>query len=154
MLTPVFDQTLKRNPQIWEHAPARLARTDVAAIRELHRKMHDGRPSSCPIGTVSIFATRDKGRRVLGMLGHNIPRCVVSANWAMFDEWGLDTTVTATTIDYFTGSRTEQRVGTHRFRATTRPHQFAREVSRMVRLGLGLTLWNQAQRLDKELSPR
>lgn len=124
-------------------APSRLARSDVAALRDLYRRAVEARHSEAFHGTASIFFTRDKAQRGLARLGAPQPRCYVQVRWRKEHEWGLDTRVTAHGAD----GNTWITVAEHRFRSSTTEAQFCRSVSRYVRHGLG---WAVATHHQKE----
>lgn len=123
-----------------EHAPSRLSRTDVAQLRDLYDYAFgytgDDR-AHIKKKSLTLYLERGNGARALARLGRERPRCHIQAAWTQArkgGEWGLDVTVVATAIGPTTR---DLKIGTHRFRKTTTQTQFCREVSHLVRLGLG-----------------
>lgn len=143
MLSPENDSHIRASE---EHAPRRLARADVAQLRDLYAGAFGltGEPHLGFKDKVSIFLDRNPGARALARLGRERPRCQVDVAWTQArkgGEWGLDVTVTAVATGVLnrleTPTSRSLKVGTHRFRKTTTQTQFCREVSHLVRLGLG-----------------
>jgi hypothetical protein len=64
---------------------------------------------------------------------------VLTAQWRLVDQWGLDLTVHANPM--------RKLVGTHRFRADSTEVQFTREASLLVRYALGWAKKYQPQRI-------
>lgn len=140
-----------------EYAPKRLARADVAKFRALYEKAYavsdvgrEGYKTSA-----AIFLERGRAARTIGRLGNTRPCCRVTLAWSQtkkHGEWGLDLSVTAVSVtkrDTPPAGRTRTRrtsdgrwiseltIGKHRFRKSSTQTQFCREVSHLVRLGLG-----------------
>ena len=133
MLDPTNEEHIRRSER---YAPLRLARADVASFRDLYVRAYAAVESPAQY-RVTIYLERGKGGRTLARLGRDRPRCVVSATWAQKrkdGEWGLDVTVVAFSAGI---GRNQMKVGTHRFRKTSTRTQFCREISHLVRLGLG-----------------
>jgi hypothetical protein len=130
------------------YAPARLARADVAMLRDLYDEASAVRPTSLPLPadrpTVvrTIFAARDRRMRVLGLLGKDLPAAVVYATW----NWTNSLCVRADAVypwawvsvdSHHKTYTVSQSVAEHRFGSKTSRSQFLREVSFLVRHGLG-----------------
>jgi hypothetical protein len=137
-------------------APKRLARADVAAFRKLYVDSMNAFASGAPgafNGRVLIVLKRDKRSRAMARLGHTQPSCRVTAQWTQErknGEWGLNVKVHGISVSTgapLNGGRTERErdgawvstlpIGKHRFRKASTQTQFCREVSHLVRLGLG-----------------
>lgn len=133
MIDPDFEQ---KKADAEEYAPKRLARKDVADIRQLYLDAMLAYPSASWKTTVKIWLTRDRRRRGVARLGTPSPCVSIEARWTKSHEIGLDVTVFA---HRGLGSPRDwkMRVGRHRFRSKTAVTQFAREVAHLTRLGLG-----------------
>jgi hypothetical protein len=117
-------------------APKRLTRKDVAEVRALFVEAKRAYPSLAWNAKRTLWLDRGKGERAAARLGRPAPCVVIVATWSKNHEVGLDVKVTAHAA-IGASDDWKIRVGTHRFRNATSVQQFAREVSHLVRLGLG-----------------
>lgn len=153
MIEPQSASTLKRCEEL---APKRLARCDVADLRRLYDEawtalsrgpvippLPNGRPgfNGAWVERHTIYLTRKTRERTIGRLagGFGFPRAELKLQWTRVDTIGLNVTVEAYVGGRILKKDERLKVGTHRFRTSTTQIQFCREVSRMVRLGLGWT---------------
>lgn len=134
------------------YAPARLARADVAAIRQLYDdafhfyENHAIAPVfKIPswLKTLRLYLDRDTKRRALARLGQPLyPHITVDAAWMFKHVWGLQVTVRG--HQQVTNARRTATmsliVGEHRFRDRSSQPSFVREVARYVRIGFGWCL--------------
>jgi hypothetical protein len=127
-----------------QEAPARLARADVATIRRLYEEAWCTSPRARGEWkqSVSILFERNRRVRTAARLGRLYPHCRVEARWSIPTSgkaWGLNVTVTGVSVfrDSDGSAWRSMEIGSHRFRAATSQAQFCREVSHLVRLGLG-----------------
>lgn len=135
MIDPDFQSKLE---DAEEHAPKRLSRKDVADIRALLNEAKTKFPNTHWTGRRTFWLARSKDERAIARLGRAAPCVVVTAAWSHKHEFGLDVEATA----HCAIGRPQAfrlRVGRHRFRHLTSCSQFSREVSHLIRLGLGWT---------------
>lgn len=131
-----------------EFAPQRLRRADVAHLRLLFQSAHEALRAARWekwTGDATVFLMRGKGAIALGRLGQDQPRVWVHAKWYKVHEVGLDVKVQAFA---FSGRFISENIhiGDHRFRVSSTEAQFTREVSHLVRLGLGWCRHNSGAR--------
>lgn len=120
-------------------APKRLTRGDVGALRQFYAdawSVFAADRQRTYKRTLVLYLNRQKSKRALGRLGIALPRCEVVGRWDYYKEWGLDVEVHAIAVTV-ANIQKSIKVGKHRFRNETSQKQFCREVSRLVRLGLG-----------------
>lgn len=137
MINPDSESLLRETET---YAPARLARSDVDALRRLYEQAWSTQLRDWT-SQLNVFVDRRTARRTLARLGHPEPCITIRVCWSVLHELGLDVEVVAHTRLGASQSR-RLRIGTHRFRCTSTQAQFCREVARLVRLGLG---WLKAE---------
>jgi hypothetical protein len=139
-----------------DYAPKRLARADVAAFREMYAQAMEAHRHSRHKGyrgSLFVALSRDRRKRGIALLGRTFPGCRVTAEWTQErknGEWGLNVVVRGISVRRdgvpISPGQTHREgnayvgalpIGRHRFRKASTQTQFCREVSHMVRLGLG-----------------
>lgn len=134
------------------YAPARLARADVAALRQLYDQAFYFYENHALVPVfklpawrqeLRLYLDRDTKRRALARLGQKVyPHVIVAAQWTFKHVWGLQVDVKAyqqICNDKHTAVMS-LTVGEHRFRDRSSRASFVREISRYVRLGFGWSL--------------
>lgn len=127
------------------YVPKRLPRADVAALRLLYQRAFSQIPEpsdwskdEAPWSTLlTIYVTRDRRERSLARLrgGRDTARVELKVEWYKIEMFGLNVDVWAYSPHRY--GQDSLRVGTHRFRPTTTSAEFCRQLSMLVRYGIG-----------------
>ena len=134
------------------YVPKRLPRADVGALRMLYHRAFSVMPSdlSDKVGVakhpwstkLTIYVTRDRRERSLARLrgGQDHARVELTVEWYKIEALGLNVTVWAYSPHKY--GENSVKVGEHRFRPTTTVTEFCRQLSMLVRHGIG---WSREQ---------
>lgn len=135
------------------YVPKRLPRADVASLRELYQRAFTKIPwPQAEHGSLAgwstklvIYATRNRRERSMARLrgGHDTARVELTAQWYMIEALGLNVEAWAYSPHRY--GQDSLKVGTHRFRPTTTQAEFCRQLSLLVRYGIGWCRERDAQ---------
>ncbi len=141
MIEPTAKHALEQSER---HRPARLARTDVAAIRDLYARLW-ARPLDGHRNSLTIWLPRGDRERAAARLGRHTPAVTIEGEWRVKQALSLDLVIRAHSLKNDPQRNWKLKIAHHRFRnVNTQNYQFVREVTRAVRLGLGWCQWRES----------